>query len=172
MGYQEMIVKSKFLSPEKIGEVIEGKRDPMFLDPVKCIATVKQDLTCTSIRMFEQEKEIKPISLSKGDQFVVVTGERSAMNAIDKMFPITARPFIEMYPLDNIMKSTEVLEKNQEYDDIFEDIEINHAQKEKMQNQGTKKENGILSRLSTAKEKVINNDQNAVNHEKQYETER
>lgn len=25
MGYQEMIVKSKFLSPEKIGEVIEGK---------------------------------------------------------------------------------------------------------------------------------------------------
>ena len=122
MGYQEILIKSSELSIEYMSGIIQRKMDPMFIDQADKIATLKNDLISNRAIIYGQKVDIDPLDFKAGDRFLVVCGERDALRNIKKMFPITLRKSIEIYPMESVMQSPLYLGKD--YEEIFEDSKI------------------------------------------------
>lgn len=122
MGYQEILIRSSKLSVEYMSGIIQRKMDPMFIDSADTIATLKNDFTSNKTIIYGQQVDTEPLDFKAGDRFLVVCGERDALEHIKSMFPITQRKSIEIYPMESIMQSVQHNGKN--YEAVFEDTKV------------------------------------------------
>lgn len=167
MGYQEVLVKSKVMSLNKLSRLIDKRKNPMFVDNLDLVATVKRDFACDRIRMFGLERSINPIKLKKGEDFLVITGERTAV------YQAASIPGTEIYPIDNIMCSTKCIDENIKYEDIFEDknlrisVQENKQDKASLRKEESKEKGSLLKKLDIFKkiaETSVQNRQSITEH--------
>lgn len=111
MGYQEILIRSSKISLEKMSEVIQKKMNPMFVDSANKVAMLRDDFKSSKTIMFGQEIATQELNLKAGDRFLVVCGERSALQNIKRMFPYMLRNSIQIYPMESVMQSPQYFNK-------------------------------------------------------------
>lgn len=146
MGYQEVLIKSAKISVEDIADIIQRKADPMFINSADTVAVLRNDFNSSKAVILGREVDTGKLDFKAGEQFLVVAGERGALDSIKNMFPITQRKAIEIYPMESIMQST--LNLNKDYTDVFEDHKVSVARKQEKQN------TSILQKLTENKRQI------------------
>lgn len=119
MGYQEVLVRSSKMTLENIAHIIQKKADMLFINSANTIATLQNNFSSDKTIIFGQQIETKPVSFCKGEQFLVVCGERDALKSIKSMLPLMQRQSFEIYPVELVMQSPENI--NKKYKDVFSD---------------------------------------------------
>lgn len=154
MGYQEVLMKSAKISVEDMADIIQRKADPMFIDSADTVAVLRNDFSSSKAVIFGREVDTGKLDFKAGEQFLVVSGERGALNSIKNIFPITQRKAIEIYPMESIMQSTSNL--NKDYTDVFDDHKVSAARKQEKQN------TSILQKLTENKRQIDRNQTKSI----------
>lgn len=81
MSYQEVLIKSSIISAEKMSRIIQKKMDPMYIDSANTVATLRNDFSSDKMIMFGQTVDTDRLAFKAGEQFLVVCGEREAVQA-------------------------------------------------------------------------------------------
>lgn len=94
MSYQEVLIKSSVISAEKMSHIIQRKMDPMYIDSADTVAILRND--------FSSDKKIH---FKAGEQFLVVCGEREAVQKAKYMLPAPLWASVKVYPVELVMRS-------------------------------------------------------------------
>lgn len=129
MSYQEVLIKSSIISAEKMSRIIQKKMDPMYIDSADTVATLRNDFASNKMVMFGQQVDTEPLVFKAGEQFLVVCGEREAVQNAKYLIPVPLRASVKVYPIELVMQSEQYSNKN--YEDVFEDVKIEIAEKYK-----------------------------------------
>lgn len=120
MSYQEVLIKSSIMSAEQMSRIIQKSIvGSFFIDSADTVATLRNDFSSDKMIMFGKEIDKKPLAFKKGEQFLVVCGEREAVWSAKYMLPLPLLPSVKVYPIERIMQSEQCI--NKDYGDVFED---------------------------------------------------
>lgn len=102
MGYQEVLIRSSKTSILEIANNIQKSNNPA-IDSANTVATINNDFSSNKMILFGREVETEALNLKAGEQFLVVCGERSAVNGVKNSLPFHMQKSIEIIPIEWVM---------------------------------------------------------------------
>jgi len=108
MGYQEYLISSSKRNIEDCKNFLSDRLNKSHMNlEVICTTKANQEILANKVTLLGKTHDMDPITLKKGDEFVIISGEKP-INSVKNLFPLLERRYVKAIPLENVMFSNGV----------------------------------------------------------------